>query len=72
MAPQTNVPELLDAGIEVWRPVEATAEAGGALRLPDRVPDAEAWRFPLGSLVRCESKLLPGHSEELVACELVG
>src|ERR1035437_3254661 len=33
--------QLLDNGIDVWRPVEATAGADGTFRLPDRLQKAK-------------------------------
>jgi hypothetical protein len=71
MVTQTIYVELLDEGVDVWRPVEATVEADGAFRLPDHAPRDEAWRFPPGSVVRCERKLL-SDGDQLVASELVG
>jgi hypothetical protein len=62
---------LLDEGIDVWRPVEATEQASGTFRLPDKAPDGEAWRFPPGSVVRCELRKL-ADGDTLVAIELVG
>jgi hypothetical protein len=66
------VPEFLDEGVEVWAPVEATVEAGGVFRLPDQTHGNEASRFPPGSRVRCDLRLLASHCEALVACESVG
>lgn len=71
VATQTIYVELLDEGVDVWRPVEATVEADGTFRLPDQAPMDEAWRFPPGSFVRCQQKLL-SDGEALVASELVG
>jgi hypothetical protein len=71
MTVQTIHVELLGDGVDVWRPVEATVETGGAFRLPDEAPTDEAWSFPPGSLVRCQPTLL-SDGEALVACELVG
>ncbi len=70
MATQTIYVELLDEGVDVWRPVQA-APVAGTLRLPDQAPSDEVWRFPPGSLVRCEPKLL-ADGEVLAACELIG
>lgn len=63
--------ELVGEGVDVWRPVEATIEAGGTFRLPDEAPEDETWRFPPGGLVRCELKRL-SDGEALVASELLG
>lgn len=71
MPTQTIYIELMGDGVDVWRPVEATAEADGAFRLPDQAPEDEVWKFPPRSLVRCQQRLLSG-GEVLVASELVG
>jgi hypothetical protein len=68
---QTIYVELLGEGVDVWRPVEATIEADGTFRLPDQAPTDEAWRFPPGSVVWCQRKMLSG-GEALVASRLVG
>jgi hypothetical protein len=70
VATQTIYVELLDEGVDVWRPVEATVEANATFRLPDQASGDEAWRFPPGSLVRCQRTLL-SDGERLVASELV-
>jgi hypothetical protein len=54
MATQTVYVELLDEGVDVWRPVEADGGNGGTYRLPVTKAGEERWRFPPGSLVRCE------------------
>jgi hypothetical protein len=71
VATQTIYVELLDEDVDVWRPVEATIEADDTFRLPDQAPSDEAWRFPPGSVVRCQRKLL-SDGETLVTSELVG
>jgi hypothetical protein len=71
VATQTIYVELLDEGVDVWRPVEATAGGDDTFRLPDEAPEGELWRFPPGSVVRCQQKLL-SDGERLVACEQVG
>ena len=53
-SPQTVYVELLDEGVEVWRPVEADVETGPVFRLPRTAPADERWRLPPGSRVRCE------------------
>lgn len=53
-SPQSIYVELLDEGVEVWRPVDARVEAGAVFRLPDTAAPDEHWRFPPGSRVRCE------------------
>jgi hypothetical protein len=61
--------ELVDEGVDVWRPVEALAEGDG-FRLPDHPPDGEVWKFPPGSLVRAEKREL-ADGEALVAVETI-
>lgn len=57
--------ELLDEGVQVWRPVVAEVVAGGLHRLtPGR--GGEVWAFPPGSVVRCERR-----GTELYAVEAV-
>jgi hypothetical protein len=70
VATRTIFVELLDEGVDVWRPVEATVVGDGTFRLPECVPAEEVWKFPPGSLVRCEPRPL-SDGEALVACELV-
>ena len=48
--------ELLNEGVEVWRPVEAECQEEGVVRLPAEAPDGEQWAFPPGSRVRCEER----------------
>jgi hypothetical protein len=48
--------ELLDEGVDVWRPVEAERESDGVVRLPGNAPDGETWAYPPGSRVRCERR----------------
>jgi hypothetical protein len=53
--------KLLDEGVDVWRPVEATALADGRYRLEPTVdydPELETWEFLPGSTVRCELRRL--------------
>jgi hypothetical protein len=50
--------ELLDEGVEVWRPVAAVKVGEGTYRLEDQAPGGERWAFPPGSIVRCEERLL--------------
>jgi hypothetical protein len=51
---------LLDEGVEVWRPVLAVRRAEGLFEIVSKndSPETEAWEFPSGSLVRCETKEL--------------
>jgi hypothetical protein len=59
--------QLLDEGVDAWRPVDAINEGGGVYRLPDAAPPDEAWAFPPGSRVRCETRRLSGDLVQ-VAC----
>jgi hypothetical protein len=68
MATRTVYVELLDEGVDVWRPVEAV-EDGESFLLPTTAPAGERWRFAPGSRVRCELRQLYG-GQTLVAAEL--
>ena len=52
--------ELLNEGVETWRPVAAIAEEGGIYLLPDEQGENEEWAFPPGSRVRRETRELSG------------
>ena len=63
--------ELLNEGVTVYRPVEATPERGGSFRLPDSAPTDEHWRFEPGSRVICERHEIERDGEvQLVASRL--
>ncbi len=63
--------ELLDEGVTVYRPVEATPESDGSFRLPNTAPAGERWRFEPGSRVICEREDIEGDGEvRLVAARL--
>jgi hypothetical protein len=64
---QTIYVELLDEGVVVYRPVEATPDPDGVLRLPATAPADEHWRFEPGSRVVCESQDIGGDEPQLVA-----
>jgi hypothetical protein len=66
MVTRTVYIELLDEGVEVWRPVEAV-EDGDAFLLPVTAPEGEHWRFAPGSRVRCELRELSDGPELVVA-----
>lgn len=63
---------LLGEPAETWRPVQAAPRAGGVYSILSKNddPETEQWRFPSGSLVRCEPRVLDGR-ELLLAVELV-
>jgi hypothetical protein len=71
IATQTVYVELVDEGVDMWRPVEAIPEGDDTFRLPNQAPDGEEWRFPPGSIVRCELRAF-AHGEALTAIEKVG
>jgi hypothetical protein len=65
---QTIYVELLEEGITVYRPVEATPERDGSFRFPDSAPADERWGFEPGSRVICERQQIERDGEvELVA-----
>jgi hypothetical protein len=70
MATQTIYVELLDEGVDVWRPVQAELESDDIFRLPHTAAASETWRFPPGSRVRCELRNL-SDEQHLVATELL-
>jgi hypothetical protein len=72
MKTETIYIELLDEGVEVWRPVKAERRQDGLFRLLSGPPDeTEAWKFPKGSVVRCEEKTFSGGNKGLVARERI-
>jgi hypothetical protein len=52
--------ELLDEGVDVWRPVQAEHLGGDLYRLTGERPDGEVWPFAVGDVVRCEMRTLSG------------
>ena len=64
---QTIYVELLDEGVTVYRPVEATPDPDGIFRLPAIAPADERWRFEPGSRVICEPQNIGGEEPQLVA-----
>ena len=57
---------LLDEGVDVWRPVEATRVSASTYRLSDApVPEDEAWSFGPGETVVAEPR--EGSPRTLVA-----
>jgi hypothetical protein len=71
-AAETIYVALLDEGVDVWRPVQASRRAGDVFEIVSKNddPETESWEFPSGSLVRCIERSLSGGSH-LVAVELV-
>jgi len=68
MKTETIYIELMDEGVEVWRPVTAERRQDGLFRILSEPPDeTEAWKFPQGSVVRCEEKTFSGGKKGLVA-----
>ena len=67
---QTVYVNLLDEGVDVWRPVQADEIGGGCFRLHGPVPETESWQFQPGAIVRCKERWLSG-GYCLVAAELV-
>ena len=63
---------LLDEGVDVWRPVQASRRIGETFEIVSKNddPEDEHWQFPSGALVRCEERELSG-GPCLVAVELV-
>jgi hypothetical protein len=66
---QTIYVELLDEGVTVFRPVEATPDRDGSFRVSDTAPAGEVWRFKPGSRSRAYCKLrdIGGEEPRLVA-----
>jgi len=63
---------LLDEGVHVWRPVEASHRGGDQYEIVslNRDPEDEHWQFASGDIVRCKLQRL-SEGERLVAHELV-
>jgi hypothetical protein len=47
---------LEDEGTNVWRPVQAQLLSEDRFEIIGPMPDDEAWRYPPGSIVRCEAQ----------------
>lgn len=59
--PDTIYIELLDEGVDVWRPVEAVLIDEDWYRISSRKLDpSEQWAFQTGDVVRCETRQLSG------------
>jgi hypothetical protein len=50
--------ELLDEGVECWRPVAAQRLSEDTYRIVDPVPEGETWQFQPGQIVRCKRRRL--------------
>lgn len=61
---------LLDEGVDVWRPVQATHIKGDTYRIESSNPDPEdeSWQFGMGEIVRCRESVL-SEGDVLVAFE---
>jgi hypothetical protein len=68
---QTIYIALLEEGVDVWRPVEATALPNGLFRIVSENADSETeiWQFQTGAVVRCEQRIFADGKEGLVAVE---
>jgi hypothetical protein len=53
---ETVYVELVDEGIDVWRPVTAAVVGNGDYVLPPSAPADEVWAISPGSQVRCEAR----------------
>lgn len=60
---------LLNEGVDVWRPVEATPISQDTYRVDGEVPDGEEWAFASGQIVRCELKTFGSGEARLTAVE---
>jgi hypothetical protein len=61
---------LLNEGVDVWRPVEATPISSDTYRVEGEMPAGEEWAFAPGVVVRCKPKTLSGGEAGLTAVEL--
>jgi hypothetical protein len=65
--------ELLEEGVEVYRPVEAMSLGGDLYRIESLQSDpSEVWRFATGSVVRCRPTRFDGGYLGLLAIENAG
>lgn len=64
--------ELLDEGVEVFRPVQAAPLGNQLFRIASRKDDpGETWKFQTGAVVRCRPNLFADGTSALLAVELV-
>lgn len=62
--------ELLEEGVEVYRPVQATSLGGELYRIESLQSDpSEVWRFATGSVVRCRPTRFDAGHVRLLAIE---
>jgi hypothetical protein len=64
---ETVYVELLDEGVDVWRPVQAEHLGGDLYTLIGEQPDSEVWPFAVGDVVRCRVQRLRGNGNRLEA-----
>jgi hypothetical protein len=60
---------LLNEGVNVWRPVEATPMSEDTYQVMGEMPDIEEWAFAPGTVVRCELKTFDDGEERMTAVE---
>ena len=58
---------LLNEGVDVWRPVDATPLTKDTYRVEGVVPDGEEWSFAPGTVVVCEWKTFSDTEPKLTA-----
>lgn len=61
---------LLNEGVDVWRPVEATPMWWDTYRVEREMPDGEEWAFAPGHVVHCKLKTFSGGEVELTAVRI--
>jgi hypothetical protein len=72
--PVTIFVNLLDEGVDVWRPVQARPLDRGHFRIIgiDEDTSDETWQFPAGAIVKCVSKQFADGTIGMAAVEQVG
>ena len=58
---------LLNEGVDVWRPVEATPVTNDTYRVEGEMEEDEEWAFAPGTVVRCEWTTFSGGERGLTA-----
>jgi hypothetical protein len=61
---------LLDENVDVWRPVEAKELPDDGFELLGPLPQGEQWKFPPGSVVRCEMRTFESGERHLAAVDI--